>query len=265
MADTMSLVPRRRLRDLVTPQDEHGNPDPKGNFLRPGASTIAREDGKRLIAVKFSVRGRDLASAVAEAQAKTAPLLKPPYKAVWSGEFQQMQEAEHRMLVVVVLSLVLIMVMLYLAFKSLLDALVIFANVVAMSLGGIWTLLATGLHFNISAAVGFISILGVAVMNGLLMVSAFNQLRYNGAPLEEAIVKGTERLIRPVTMTALAAILGLLPAAFSTRIGSQSQRPLAIVVVGGMLMTLFFVNLVPVLYSFYGARDPIEGSGHLAE
>ena len=102
MADTISLVPRRRLRDLVTPQDEHGNPDPKGNFLQPGASSISREDGNRLIAVKFSVRGRDLASTVAEAQAKTASLLKPPYRSVWSGEFQQMQEAEHRMLIVVV-------------------------------------------------------------------------------------------------------------------------------------------------------------------
>jgi len=265
ISDTMSLVPRRRLRDLVSPQDANGSPDPKGSFLQPGASLISREDGHRLIAVKFGVRGRDLASAVAEAQAKTASQLKPPYRAVWSGEFQQMQEAEHRMMVVVGVSLVLILVMLYLAFKSLLDAMVIFANVVAMSLGGIWMLLATGLHFNISAAVGFISILGVAVMNGLLMVSAFNQLRYNGTPLHEAIVKGTERLIRPVTMTALAAILGLLPAAFSTRIGSQSQRPLAIVVVGGMLMTLFFVNLVPVLYSFYGHREPVEGSGHLAE
>jgi cobalt-zinc-cadmium resistance protein CzcA len=264
-ADTMSLVPRRRLRDLVTPQDEHGNPDPHGKFLRPGASIISREEGKRLIAVKFSVRGRDLASTVAEAQAKTAAMLKPPYKAVWSGEFQQMQEAEHRMVIVVVLSLVLIMVILYVAFKSLLDAMVVLVNVVAMSLGGIWTLFATGLHFNISAAVGFISILGVAVMNGLLMVSAFNQMRHNGEPLIDALMKGTERRIRPVTITASSAILGLLPAAFSTRIGAQSQRPLAIVVVGGMLMTLFFVNLVPVLYSFYGARDPVEGSGHLAE
>ncbi|MBI2826744.1 MAG: efflux RND transporter permease subunit [Planctomycetia bacterium] len=264
-ADNVNRVPRRRLRDLVTPIDAKGNPDPNGKFVRPGASMISREQGKRLIAVKFGVRGRDLASTVAEAQAKTASLLESPYEAVWSGEFQQMQEAEHRMVLVVSLALVLIMVMLYLAFHSLLDALVIFANVVAMSLGGIWTLLITGLNFNISAAVGFISILGVAVMNGLLMVSAYNQLRFQGVPLREAVVKGTEKLIRPVTMTALAAILGLLPAAFSTRIGSQSQRPLAIVVVGGMLMTLFFVNLVPVLYSFYGSREPVEGAGHLAE
>jgi cobalt-zinc-cadmium resistance protein CzcA len=112
--------------------------------------------------------------------------------------------------------------------------------------------------------VGFISILGVAVMNGLLMVSSFNQLRAVGTPLHNAIVRGTEKLIRPVTMTALAAILGLLPAAFSTKIGSESQRPLAIVVVGGMVGTLIFFNLVPVLYSFYGHREPPAGaSGHV--
>ena len=101
-------------------------------------------------------------------------------------------------------------------------------------------------------------------MNGLLFVSAFNQLRSQGVALREALHRGVDRLIRPVTMTALAAIFGLLPAALSTRIGSQSQRPLAIVVVGGMIMTLFLTNLVPVLYSFYGHREPHHEAGHLA-
>ena len=257
----LSRVPRRRLKDLVAPIDDEGRPDPKGSFTRPGASTISREQGQRLVAVKFGVRGRDLASTVAEAQAKTSQLLKAPYKSVWSGEFQQMQEAEQRMLVVVVLSLVLILIMLYLAFVSLLDAMVVYANVVAMSLGGVWTLLLTGLNFNISAAVGFISILGVAVMNGLLMVSSFNHQRALGTSVKESIVQGVEKLVRPITMTALAAILGLLPSALSTRIGSQSQRPLAIVVVGGMISTLIFFNLVPLLYSFYGHREPPAGAG----
>src|SRR5205814_3429891 len=116
----------------------------------------------------------------------------------------------------------------------------------------------------ISAAVGFISILGVAVMNCLLLVSAFNRARAQGVPLHDAITQGVEKLIRPVTMTALAAIFGLLPAAISTGIGSQSQRPLAIVVVGGMIMTLFLTNLVPVLYSFYGHREPPEGADAMA-
>src|SRR5262249_3820955 len=135
------------------------------------------------------------------------------------------------------------------------------SNVVVVCLGGIWALLLTGINLNVSGAVGFISILGVAVMNGLLLVSAFNQLRAKGLPLRDALVQGVERLVRPVTMTALAAIFGLLPAALSTKIGSESQRPLAIVVVGGMLATLLLLNLVPVLYSLYGKRQPPEGAG----
>ncbi|MBI3862104.1 MAG: efflux RND transporter permease subunit, partial [Planctomycetia bacterium] len=236
-ANSLSRVPRRRLGDLVTPMNDQGERDPEGSFVQPGAATISREDGRRLIAVKFGVRGRDLASTVAEAQQKIKPLLKTPYTAVWSGEFQQMQEAERRMLLVVSLAMVLIVIMLYLAFYSLLDASLVLANVVAMSLGGLWTLLLAGLHFNVSAAVGFISILGVAVMEGMILVSSFNGLRAVRMPVFEAIIKGTERRIRPVTMTALTAILGLLPAAFSDKIGSESQKPLAIVVVGGMVGT----------------------------
>lgn len=262
-ANNLSRVPRRRLGDLVTPRDENGDKDETGSFVKPGAASISREQGQRLIAVKFGVRGRDLASTVAESQAKTKPLLETGYDSTWSGEFQQMREAEGRMLAVVSLALVLIMVMLYLAFYSLLDACLVLGNVVAMSLGGLWTLLLAGLHFNVSAAVGFISILGVAVMEGMILVSSFNALRAVRVPVFDAILKGTERRIRPVTMTALTAILGLLPAAFSTKIGSESQRPLAIVVVGGMIGTLLFFNLVPVLYSFYGHREPHPHSGHM--
>ena len=134
-----------------------------------------------MIAVKFGVRGRDLAGAVAEAQTKVAPLIKAPYRTEWSGEFRQMEQAERRMILIIALALSLIFVLLYLAFGSLLDALVIFANVVAMSLGGVWALWLTGTNFNISAAVGFISVLGVAVMNGLLLVSSFNALRRPGS------------------------------------------------------------------------------------
>jgi cobalt-zinc-cadmium resistance protein CzcA len=256
-----SDVPRRRLGDLVTPTNSKGQPDPAGSFVKPGASTIYREQGQRLIAIKFSVRGRDLAGAVAEAKAKVEPLLQPPYRAEWSGEFQEMEEAERRLVKVFGLSMVLIVMLLYMAFHSVLDATVVFANVLAMGIGGVWALKLVGLNFNISAAVGFISILGVAVMNGLLFVSAFNRKRAAGMELKDALMRGTEELVRPVTMTALAAILGLLPAAISTKIGSQSQRPLAIVVVGGMLMTLVLMNLVPVLYSFYGKRTPPVGAG----
>ena len=250
-----TAVPRRRLGDLITPAD--------GQYLKPGAATIYREQGQRMIAVKFGVRGRDLASTVAEAQAKVAPLIPPGYRTEWSGEFQGMQRAESRLARVFAVSLAVILVMLYMAFGSVLDAAVVFANVLAMGIGGVWALKLAGLNFNISAAVGFISILGVAVMNGLLFVSAFNHLRATGVELKDALLAGTGQVIRPVTMTALAAILGLLPAAFSTKIGSQAQQPLAIVVVGGMLSTLFLMNLVPVLYSFYGKRTPPEGSASM--
>ncbi|MBI3864355.1 MAG: efflux RND transporter permease subunit, partial [Planctomycetia bacterium] len=162
------------------------------------------------------------------------------------------------------LAMVLITVMLYLAFYSLLDAVLVFANVVAMSLGGVWTLLLTGLNFNVSAAVGFISILGVAVLEGMILVASYNSLRAVRVPLYDSLIKGTERRIRPVIMTALTAILGLIPAAFSDKIGSESQKPLAIVVVGGMIGTIVFFNLVPVLYSFYGHREPHARAGEMA-
>jgi len=259
-----SPTPTRRLGDLVTPVDKNGKPDPGGSFLRPGASTIYREQGQRFIAIKFEVRGRDLASTVNEARAQVDPMLKIPYRAEWSGEFKQMEAAEQRMAKMFALSMVLIAVMLYLAFRSFLDAIVVFANVLAMVVGGVWALNIVGLNFNISAAVGFISILGVAVMNGLLFVSAFNGLRAKGVELKEALYQGTQHLVRPVVMTALAAILGLLPAAMSTKMGSESQKPLAVVVVGGMLFTILCLNIVPLLYSFYGERTPPKGAGDLA-
>ncbi len=267
----VNFMPRRRLVDFVTPLDSKGRPDPRGSYIRPGASTIYREQGQRFIAIKFGVTRdrkdrnyRDLAGTVAEAKEKVEPLLEAPYRTEWSGEFQEMEEAESRMAKWFALSLVLIVVLLYLAFNSFLDAAVVLGNVLAMAIGGVWALKLTGLNFNISAAVGFISILGVAVMNGLLFVSAFNRLRARGIGLHEALMGGTGQLVRPVTMTALAAILGLLPAAFSTAIGSQSQRPLAVVVVGGMLATLLCMNLVPILYSFYGNREPPAGAGSMA-
>jgi cobalt-zinc-cadmium resistance protein CzcA len=232
-------------------------------LLRPGSSIIYREQGNRLIAVKFGIRGRDLASTVAEGQQKVEPLIHMPYRTEWSGEFEQMQRAESRMALVFGISFVMIVVLLYLAFRSFLDVAVVLTNVLSMAVGGVWALKLTGLHFNISAAVGFISILGVGVMDGLILVSSFNALRAHGMPLREALYTGLSKRIRPLFMTLLTGILGLLPAALSTQIGSDSQRPLAIVVVGGML-TLVLVNLTPVLYSFYGQRTPPEGAGNLA-
>jgi cobalt-zinc-cadmium resistance protein CzcA len=256
---------RLRLRDLVSPVGKDGSPDPKGSFERTAASTIYREQGRRMIAIKFNVRGRDLAGAVAEAKEKVHPLIHAPYYTTWDGEFQEMEQAEARLKFIIPLSLCLIFILLYMAFHNWLDSLVVLSNVVDLSLGGLWALFLTGTNFSISAAVGFVSLFGVAIMDGLLMISAFNQLRGQGMPLEEAILTGAEKRVRAVTMTALTAVLGLLPAALSTRIGAQTQRPLAIVVVGGMLTTLFITRyLMPVLYSFYGKREPPAGASSMA-
>jgi heavy metal efflux system protein len=260
-------APVERLRDLVTPQglDPDGPLSPDGQFVRSGASMISREEGQRLVAIKFSVRERDLAGAVGEAQQTVRPLIPAGYRDEWSGEFKNMEEGEGRLLIIVPMSLLLVFLLLYLAFHSWLDAIVVLFNVVSLSLGGIWALFLTGTNFSIAAAVGFTSIFGVAIMDGLLLVSSFNQHRVHGHDLREAIMLGAEQRVRPVMMTALTAILGLLPAAVSTRIGAQSQKPLAIVVVGSMITTLFLTRyLMPVLYSFYGSREPVEGAADMA-
>jgi cobalt-zinc-cadmium resistance protein CzcA len=278
-ANPISNTPRLRLRDLVSPVGPNGAADPKGSFERAAASTIYREQGRRMIAIKFNVRGRDLGSTVAEAKEKTQELFHSPYRTVWDGEFNEMEQAEKRLLVIIPLSLGLIFILLYMAFDSVVDALLVFSNVAALSMGGVWALLLTGTNFSISAAVGFVSIFGVAIMDGLLLIASFNQGRTHGLALEEAILQGAEKRVRAGMMTALTAILGLLPAALALRpawdsagdlrwvepIGSQTQRPLAIVVVGGMITTLFLTRYVmPVLYSFYGNREPPADTGGLA-
>jgi cobalt-zinc-cadmium resistance protein CzcA len=261
-ANPISNTPRHRLRDLVSPVDKDLAPAPGGQFNRAGASTIYRENGQRLIAVKFSVRGRDLGSAVDEAKAATRHLFKIPYRPVWSGEFEQMEEANGRLMWIIPLSLGLIFILLYSAFRSFLDTIVIFSNVFDVAVGGIWSLYLTGTNFSVAAAVGFVSLFGIAIMEGLLLISYFNALRAQGMPLQDAIIQGSLKRVRPVMITAMTAILGLLPAAVSTKIGAQTAQPLAIVVVGGMAVTLLLDRyLMPVLYSFYGHREPPAGRG----
>ena len=261
-----NFLPRLMLRDLVSPVDKHGQPDAGGSFTRPGGSTITREQGKRFIAVKFSVRDdRDLASAVTEVEEKVTKLLPAPYRAEFGGEFEQMSDAEARLMFYVPASLAIIFMLLYLAFRSLLDALVILSNVFDLAIGGIWALYLTHTNFSTSAAVGFVSLFGVSIMEGLLMISYFNDLRHQGRNVHDAIMEGAAKRVRPVMITAMTAILGLLPAAMSTAIGAQTQRPLAIVVVGGMAMTLFLDRyMMPALYSLYGHREPIEGASSMA-
>jgi len=149
--------------------------------------------------------------------------------------------------------------LLYMEFGSLVDVLIVLSNVVALACGGVWALLLTQTNFSVSAAVGFISIFGVAVMNGLLLVAAFHRLRFAGLSLDEAVLQGAAQRLRPMMMTTLTAMFGLVPAAISTRIGAQSQRPLAIVVIGGMMMALLLNQyLTPVLYSVFRRQPPSE-------
>jgi heavy metal efflux system protein len=267
-ADTsnpISSTPRLRLRDLVSPVAEDGSTEPDGQFERAGAAAIFREQGRRLIAIKFGVRGRDLGSVVSDANARIKDLIKAPYRAEWAGEVEQMEDAEGRLLWIIPLSLGLIFILLYCAFRSFLDAIVVLSNVLDVAVGGIWALYLTGTPFSVSAAVGFVSLFGIAIMEGLLLISYFNVLRIQGLPLHEAIMQGALKRVRPVMITAMTAILGLLPAALSTKIGAQTARPLAIVVVGGMVVTLLLDRyLMPVLYTFYGNRQPPEGAANVA-
>jgi cobalt-zinc-cadmium resistance protein CzcA len=262
-------APRLRLRDLVSPVAEDGSPDPSGQFERAGAAAIYREQGQkesgRVIAIKFSARGRDLGSVVDDANTRIQELIQPPYRAVWAGEIEQMNDANFRLLWMIPLSLGLVFILLYCAFRSFLDAIVVLSNVLDVAVGGIWALHLTGTPFSVSAAVGFVSLFGIAIMEGLLLISYFNALRIQGLPLHDAIIQGALKRVRPVMITAMTAILGLLPAALSTKIGAQTARPLAIVVVGGMTVTLLLDRyLMPVLYTFYGNRQPPEGAANLA-
>jgi cobalt-zinc-cadmium resistance protein CzcA len=226
---------------------------------KPGAAYIYRENNRRYIPIKFSVQGRDLASTIREAQRKVndpkyGAQLPDGYYIDWAGEFQQMEEANSRLMWIVPLSVGLILALLYTAFGSMKDALLVMVNVVEASMGGILALWITSTPFSISAAVGFVSVFGVAVQDGVLLISYFNQLRGAGLSVRESVMRGAELRVRPVVMTSLTAALGLFPAAIATSIGSQAQKPLAIVVVGAMLCTLFLTRyLMPVLYSFFPA------------
>ena len=252
------------LREVVSPVGPTGAPDPKGSFERAGANTIYREQAQRMIAVKFSVVDRDLGGAVDEAKEKMKDVVPAPYRTVWSGEFEQMEDAEGRLLIIIPASLLLIFMLLYFAFRSMIDACLVLMNVLALSLGGIWALILTDTNFSVSAAVGFISIFGVAIMDGLMLVSFFNQNRARGLPVREAILNGAAVRVRAVMMTDLTAIFGLVPTALATRIGSQTQKPLAIVVIGGLITTLAIARyLMPVLYSFYGHREPPSGASDM--
>jgi heavy metal efflux system protein len=248
-----------------------GAPNPSGSGVVPipltdvanvqlvsGASFIYRENQERYIPIKFSVRGRDLGSAVLEAQQKIAQQVQLPsgYRLEWVGEFGELQEAIGRLAVVVPLSLGLICMLLFLNFGSVIDMLLA-ASVMPMALiGGILALFLTGTPFSVSAAIGFVALFGISAMDGIIVIAFFNRLLEAGAERSAALLRTCEVQMRPVMMTCIVACVGLLPAALSTGIGSQVQKPLAIVVVGGTLLAPLLILLVlPVLIDLFSRRQ----------
>jgi cobalt-zinc-cadmium resistance protein CzcA len=226
--------------------------------LDTGASFIYREARERYIPVKFSVRGRDLGSTVEEAQQRIAKNVKLPtgYRIVWAGEFESLQLAKARLAVIVPISLALIMVLLYGLFNSLRDSLLALAGIPFAVGGGVLALYFTGLDFSVSAAIGFVSLFGVSVMDGILMITYYNEARQDTADAVEAMFQAATHRMRPMLMTAWSACIGLLPAAVSTGIGSQVQRPLATVVVGGLLIgPIMLLVVVPALRMMFLDRD----------
>ncbi|MGQ0811563.1 MAG: efflux RND transporter permease subunit [Nitrospiraceae bacterium] len=222
-----------------------------------GAFIIYRENNQRYIPIKFSVRDRDLASTVQEAQIRLAKAVDLPerYRMEWAGQYDQLKDEQKRLTVIVPISMVIILFLLYTAFGSMVNALLILVAVPFALIGGVLSLVATNTHFSISAAVGVISTLGVAILGGVLLISRIEDFRQAGLPLREAIVKGADVQMRPILMATLAAAIGLLPAALATGIGSQAQKPLARVVVGGMLTAAVLILLVlPVLYEIVHKR-----------
>ena len=231
--------------------------------LDTGASYIYHERNERFIPIKFSVRGRDLGGTVAEAQQRIAQNVKLPtgYRIVWAGEFEELQQAKARLAVVVPISLLMILVLLYGLFNSLRDSLMALAGIPFATGGGLLALYFFGLDFSISAAVGFVSLFGVSVMNGILIMTYYNDVKATRMSTIEAMFQAASQRMRPMLMTALSACIGLLPAAVSTGIGSQVQRPLATVVVGGMFIgPIILLVVVPALQTLFLERQQHSAS-----
>ena len=229
--------------------------------VAPGPNQISREDGKRRVVVTANVRGRDIGSFVAEAEQRIAADVEIPagYWTTWGGQFEQLLSARQTLMVVVPLALVLIFTLLFVTFGNIRDALLVFTGIPLALTGGVFFLWIRDIPFSISAAVGFIALSGVAVLNGLVMLSFINGLRKEGKPLDVAVFEGAIARLRPVLMTALVASLGFLPMALATGTGAEVQRPLATVVSGGILSsTLLTLLVLPVLYRMTAREDDHE-------
>jgi cobalt-zinc-cadmium resistance protein CzcA len=227
--------------------------------VEDGAEEIYREANQRYVAIKYSVRGRDLGSTVEEAIAKVNAEVKlpPGYHLDWAGEYQSQKRADKRLALVLPITITIIFIILYTMFRSAKWALLILCNVAMAPVGGMLALLFTHTNFSVSSGVGFLALFGVSVQTGVIMLEYINQLRVRGHSIEESAVEGAVLRLRPIMMTMLVATLGLLPAATSHGIGSDSQRPFAIVIVGGLIAALLMsVFLLPTLYVWIaGDRD----------
>jgi cobalt-zinc-cadmium resistance protein CzcA len=229
--------------------------------VNQGASRIAREDNMRRISIKSNLLDRDQGSFVAEAMQKTKEqvVLPPGYRIVWSGQFENQQRAMKRLYVIVPISLFLIFSLLFWAFKSVKNALLIVLNVPFALTGGLIALLLTHIHLSISAAVGFVALFGIAVQNAVILVSQIKHWRQEGKPMRDAIVLGSASRLRPVVMTASMAMLGLIPAAISTGVGSETAKPFAVVIIGGLMTATFFtLSMLPALYQYLEDKVALE-------
>ena len=228
--------------------------------VRDGASEIYREANSRYVALKYSIVGRDLGSGVEEAMTKVEKQVKLPvgYKLQWSGEYESAKRSQKRLAIVVPITLLVICMILYTMFSSMKWVLLIIANVAMAPIGGLLAQLLTGTHVSVSSGVGFLALFGVSVQTGVIMLEYINQLRARGETIMNAAVEGSVRRLRPIMMTMLVASVGLLPAALSRGIGSDSQRPFAIVIVGGLVAALLLgVFLLPTLYVWVAGVDDV--------
>lgn len=225
-----------------------------------GAAFIYRDNIKRYIGIKFSIRDRDLGSTIAEAQRKVEEIKLPEnYSIGWTGQFENQQRATARLAQVVPVSLVMIFFLLFILFGNLKDSLLVLANVPFALIGGIIALHLTGMNFGISAGVGFIALFGICIQNGVILLSEFHQNIKSGMQVADGILQGVKTRTRPVVMTALMASIGLLPAALSTGIGSESQKPLAVVIIGGLVTaTILTLLIFPIIFWIFNKTKKSE-------
>jgi cobalt-zinc-cadmium resistance protein CzcA len=225
-----------------------------------GPVKVDRENAQRYVVIQSNVRDRDLVGFVEDARTAVARDVKLPegYRLAWGGQFENQQRAAARLMVVVPIALALIFFLLFSTFRSVRQALLVLSNIPLAMIGGIFALFIAGEYMSVPASVGFIALLGIAVLNGVVMVTYFNQLLARGLPVAEVVIEGARRRLRPVLMTANIAAFGLLPMLFATGPGSEVQRPLAIVVIGGLVSsTTLTLVLLPILFRRFGVNPNI--------